>query len=87
MKRTMMLVVVVVALLLTGVASAQPDRPYRIESEISSGAGYHLTSATWQVSGTSSGGNYQLLQPAAPTLRGSGCCCTFLPLTVCNWGQ
>ncbi len=87
MKRIMMFVVVVVALLLTGVALAQPDRPHRVESGTSSGAGYHLTSTTWQVSGTSSGGDYQLLQPAAPTLRGSGCCCTFLPLTVRNWGQ
>ena len=49
-----------------------------------SGGGYHLTSLTWQVSGTSSGGGYRLLSPAVPALRGSGCCCTYLPLSVRN---
>ena len=85
MKQRVILIVVVATLLLTGVALASPDRPYTIASGTSSGVGYHLTSVGWQVSGTSGGGDYQLLQPAAPAaLRGSGCCCTFLPVTFCN---
>lgn len=85
MKQRVILVAVVVTLLLTGVTLAQPDRQYTVESGTSSGRGYRLTATSWQVSGMASGGNY-LLQPAAPALRGSGCCCTFLPLTLSNFG-
>lgn len=85
MKQRVILIVVVVTLLLTGVTLAQPDRHYTVESGASSGRGYRLTGTSWQVSGMASGGNYLLQQPAAPALRGSGCCCTFLPLTLCTF--
>jgi hypothetical protein len=80
MKQRVILVVVVVLLLLTTVALAQPERQYTVECGTISGEGYHLTSTSWQVSGMTSGGDYQLLHPAAPQLTGSGCCCTYLPL-------
>jgi hypothetical protein len=47
-----------------------------------SGGGYQLTSLAWQISGTASGGSYRLLGAATPSLRGSGCCCTRLPLVL-----
>jgi hypothetical protein len=84
MKTRVILVVVVVTLLLTSVALAHPDRQYAVDSGTSSGPGYRLSVTNWQVSGAASGGNYLLLQPTAPALRGSGCCCTFLPLTLRN---
>ncbi len=75
---------VVVLLLLGGVALAQsgersPTVWYAVQHGTVSGSGYHLTSSAWQVSGTASGTGYHLLSPASPTLRGNGCCCTFLP--------
>ncbi len=86
MKQRVILVAVVVTLLLTGVTLAHSDRQYTVESGTSSGRGYRLTSTSWQVSGMASGGNYLLLQPAASAFVGSGCCCTFLPLTLSNFG-
>ena len=85
MKQRVILVVVVVMLLLTGVTLAHADRQYTVQSGTSSGQGYRLIGTSWQVSGTASGGDYLLLQPAATELRGSGCCCTYLPLTLCNF--
>lgn len=85
MKQRVILVVVVVTLLLTGVTLAHSDRQYTVESGTSSGREYHLIGTSWQVSGKASGGDYFLVQPAATTLRGSGCCCTYLPLTLCNF--
>jgi hypothetical protein len=32
-----------------------------------------------------SGGSYRLLAPMGPTLRGSGCCCTYLPCVFRNF--
>jgi hypothetical protein len=84
MKQRAIPVVVVFMLLLTTVAMAQPDRQYAVQSGTISGEGYHLTSTSWQVSGTASGGHYRLLSPAAPALRGSGCCCTYLPMILRN---
>jgi hypothetical protein len=55
---------------------------YAVEPGSASGGGYQLASLTWYLSGTASGGSYHLLGPAAPRLRGSGCCCTYLPLVV-----
>ena len=85
MKQRAILVAVVVTLLLTTVALAQPDRQHRVERGTISGEGYHLTSTSWQVSGMASGGDYYLLDPAALNLRGSGCCCTYLPCIVRNF--
>jgi hypothetical protein len=61
---------------------ADPSPVYTVEQVPIAGEGYHLNVASWQVSGASSGGSYHLEGPAAPELRGSGCCCTFLPLTL-----
>lgn len=85
MKQRVILGVVVVMLLVTSVALAQPDRLYRVEIGTISGEGYHLTSTSWQVSGRASGGDYYLLGAAAPNLRGSGCCCTYLPCILRNF--
>jgi len=85
MTRGMNLVVVMAALLLLGgVVLAQSNGPVSSPQVVAVegralGGDYQLTSLTWQVSGTASGGRYQLLCPAATTLRGSGCCCTYLP--------
>jgi hypothetical protein len=49
------------------------------------GGGYRLTGLAWQFSGIASGGKYRLLGPAAPALRGNGCCCTYLPCIVRRW--
>jgi hypothetical protein len=56
--------------------------PYAVEQSTVSGGGYRLASLPWQVSGTASGGGYRLQSPTAPMLRGSGCCCTYLPLSL-----
>jgi hypothetical protein len=72
------------ALLVTG-ALAQSIGPYQVEGGMISGEGYRLTTANWQVSGAASGGGYRLLATegrAAPELRGSGCCCTYLPCVL-----
>ena len=47
-----------------------------------SGGNYLLTVTTWQARGVAQGGGYQMLDPGAATLRGSGCCCAYLPLTT-----
>ena len=86
MKQRMMLTVITFLVLLGAVVTAQPNRPhsqqYMVENRGAVGAGYQLTGLVWQVTGTASGGNYQLLCPAASTQRGSGCCCTYLPITL-----
>jgi hypothetical protein len=50
-----------------------------------SGGSYQLTSLAWQVSGAVAGGDYALTSPSLPTLRGSGCCCTYLPCVLRGW--
>jgi hypothetical protein len=90
MKTRAAILVAIVALLLLGtVALAQsggPDPPtwYTVEQGAASGEGYRLTVLAWQVEGSASGGGYRLLGPASPTLRGNGCCCTFLPCVLRN---
>ncbi len=76
---------VVALLFLTSIVWAQPggsDPPagHAVEGGVAAGPGYRLTSQNWQVSGCASGGSYRLLVPAAPAQRGSGCCCTYLPI-------
>jgi hypothetical protein len=90
MKQRMILTIVLILVLLGGVVVAQPNQPdslplYTVETGTASGGNYQLTSLTWQVSGTASGEGYRLLCPETPTLRGSGCCCTYLPLTLRNF--
>jgi 4-amino-4-deoxy-L-arabinose transferase-like glycosyltransferase len=86
MKQRIILAVIIFLTLLATVVIAQPDGPraqqYRVENRGASGGGYQLTGLVWQVTGTARGGNYQLLCPAASTQRGSGCCCTYLPITL-----
>jgi hypothetical protein len=91
MKARMATMLALVAFLLVGgVAMAQVGGPgpasgYAVQPGTSSGGSYHLTSLAWQVSGTAAGGSYALVSPSAPTLRGSGCCCTYLPCILRNW--
>lgn len=85
MKR-ILLILLALALVSTAVVQAdnRPNPPnpptwYAVEQETASGGGYHLTSLAWQVDGAACSGGYRLLGPAAPALRGNGCCCTYLP--------
>lgn len=90
MKTQAAILVAIVALLLVGtVALAQPGGPdpptwYTVEQGAAFGGDYRLTGLSWQVEGSASGGGYRLLGPASPTLRGSGCCCTYLPCVFRN---
>jgi hypothetical protein len=89
MKRVALLVLVVAFLVLAGGVLAQPGDaevppPCMVEQGVVSGGGYRLTSLVWQISGTASGGGYRLMGPSTPTQRGSGCCCTYLPLLLRN---
>jgi hypothetical protein len=85
MHTRMILAIVVILLLLLGTGVlAQPDGQYRFETATASGGGYQVASFSWQVTGSASGGDYHLFGPAAPNLRGSGCCCTYLPFTLRN---
>lgn len=92
-QRTMLAVIVIMMLLSTAVIaqSSGPDSSQQdiVESGAATGApqpggARQLTSLVWAVTGTARGGNYQLLCLAAPALRGSGCCCTYLPMTQRN---
>jgi hypothetical protein len=89
--RTAILTFIVVLLLLGTIVPAQsrecdpPAWHYTIEQGAASGAGYRLTGLTWRVEGTANGGGYRLLGPASPTLRGNGCCCTYLPCVLRDW--
>jgi len=87
MKQSLMLAVIVILVLWGTVVVAQPDgtdssQRYMVEPGEAAGGGYRLTGLAWQVSGTARGGSYSLLCPHAPSLRGSGCCCTYLPATM-----
>ena len=81
----------VCVLLLAGVVLAQSGGGsdsstwYTVEQGTASGMGYCLTSQGWRVSGMASGGGYHLLSPAVPELRGSGCCCTYIPCVLHNF--
>lgn len=82
-------IALVCVLLLAGATSAQsgsqPPPPwYAVEQGRASGGHYHLTSVSWRVGGAASGGAYRLLSPSSPTLRGSGCCCTYMPCVLRN---
>lgn len=90
MKTLILLVLIITLLVGGGVALAQssgagPGQSLSIQPATSSGGNYQLASLIWQVSGTASGGGYALASPYVPTLRGSGCCCTYLPCILRNW--
>jgi hypothetical protein len=89
MKRVTFLVLVIACLVLASGVLAEPRAselppPCVVEQESISGGGYQLASLTWKVSGSVGGGDYQLLDRALPSLRGSGCCCTYLPIGLRN---
>lgn len=76
---------VLLAALLAGGAQAQPPGrglAYQVEGGTISGEGYRLATAIWQVSGAASGEGYALTTLYQPALRGSGCCCTYLPCVM-----
>ena len=98
MKTPLPLLLVIPLLAVGGIALAQtggpgPGQAMSVQAGTSSGGSYHLTSLAlrqapddaWQVSGTARGGGYALSIPKAPALRGSGCCCTYLPCALRNW--
>lgn len=90
MKQMLMLAVIVIMMLLGTVVIAQSNRldslqQYTVENRVAVGGGYQLTGVVWQVTGTTRGGNYQLLCVAASAQAGSGCCCTYLPMTLRNF--
>ena len=78
--RTILAIVVALLLLLSTSGLAKPEAGCSAKVGIASGGGYHLTELSWRVSGSASGGEYHLIGPAVPSLRGSGCCCTYLPM-------
>jgi hypothetical protein len=89
MKKRVGLLILVAGLLLLGtVALAQRGPQFTAEDGVATGGGYRLVgpsfdaldNAAWQVCGLATGGGYTLLAAAAPGGRGSGCCCTYLPL-------
>ena len=72
-----------ILLLLSSVGPAQAGEIgspewYTVGQGQASGGRYRLASLAWRVSGTVSGNGYRL-DHLEPTLRGSGCCCTYLP--------
>jgi len=98
MKTLVALLLVISLLAVAGVTLAQsgrpgPGQPVSVQAGTSSGGTYQLASLplrqaqdnAWQVSGTAFGGGYALASPQAPALRGSGCCCTYLPCLLRGW--
>jgi hypothetical protein len=98
MKTLIALLLVISLLAVGGAALAQTGRPGReqapsVQAGTASGGGYHLASlalrqaqgSAWQVSGTVAGEGYHLAVPYTPALRGSGCCCTYLPCILRSW--
>jgi len=82
MKMRNALLLAAVALLVGGsLAVAQSGGPvgYVVEPGTASGDDYQLTGQGTWVSVEMSGGAYRLQGGIQPMLRGSGCCCTYLP--------
>jgi hypothetical protein len=90
MKPRILIIFTLVVIMLLAcwvIASAQTSRisaasVYQVDTKLVTGEGYRLTHLTWEVSGALSGDRYQMLDPAAPTLTGSGCCCTYAPCVL-----
>jgi hypothetical protein len=75
---------IVVPMLLAVAALAQTDQGLasvmsQMQPRSATEGSYHLDGSTWHMSGASSGGKYQLVDPSSPTLTGNGCCCLYLP--------
>jgi hypothetical protein len=75
---SLLLLLLVFVLLSTGAAALSAPR-YEVQAATLAGGGYQLTTSESQIDNVAAGGAYRLLGPAAPELRGSGCCCTYLP--------
>jgi len=84
-RRTILLVAVATLLLLSTAASAQPGGGYAVEEGTLAGGGYRLTGVSLPAGDALIGGRYQLLSPADSMIRGSGCCCVYLPCIQRNW--
>ena len=82
MKMRNALLLAAVALLVGGsLAAAQSGGPmgYVVEPGTRSGGEYQLTGQGASAAVEKSGGAYRLQGGIQPMLRGSGCCCTYLP--------
>lgn len=75
---TLLLLLLAFVLLSTGAVALSAPR-YEVEAGTIAGGGYQLTTLGSQPGNVQVGGAYRLLEPAAPELQGSGCCCTYLP--------
>jgi hypothetical protein len=84
MKRriTLVLALLVCTLLLASATVAQGGGSGPDNTTTLSGGHYRLVSPGVGVDIVASGGGYTLLRPAASTLQGSGCCCTYLPCVL-----
>jgi hypothetical protein len=85
MRQATLVALVIAFLVLASSVLAEPEGserppPCLVERESISGGGYQLTSLEWRITGSLSGGDYQLSGQAVPSLRGSGCCCVYLPI-------
>lgn len=91
-RLTLLLVLLAFLLLSAGALAALP---YQAETGTLAGGDYQLTTFGSRAGGdyllttfgsragnVAAGGGYRLLGPAAPELRGSGCCCSYLPCTL-----
>lgn len=76
---TVLLVLLVGTLLVTSTGLAQGGSSARPEAVALSGGHYRLVSLAAPANVLAGGGGYTLWGPPAPELRGSGCCCTYLP--------
>ena len=87
-RTIILLLLIAVPLLISSVALARPEQPVASNTTTqpspTTGGAYQLDGSTWQISGISTGGLYQLLGPQGSTLRGNGCCCTYLPCLLRN---
>jgi hypothetical protein len=80
MKTRIVLLLILTTLLLLSVgAAALSASGYQVEAGTIAGGGYRLTTVSPLADTMAAGGAYRLLGPAVPQLRGSGCCCTYLP--------
>jgi hypothetical protein len=78
-RRTLLIVIVLVALLVSGLVLTRTALAGR---ETGAGGVYHLTTLTWQVSGSSGANGYTLQSYAPQGTTGNGCCCVNLPCVM-----
>jgi hypothetical protein len=83
--RIALLLILLVVVLLATSAGVQSAPRNRAETGTISGGTYRLRSFGMEADGASTGGAYRLLGPLTPSLRGSGCCCTYLPCILRSW--